>query len=729
MITELGHFSLILSLSLGFALWIPCLGNASPLKGKLLSHSVQTQTTLLGFSLLCLLIAFVRSDFSVQSVAYHSHEATPLIYKIAALWGHHEGSMLLWCWMLCLYGMFFGRNGQKIPQAPHQTTLALLQGIILLFLAYSIFCSNPFERFMPFPINGSELNPLLQDPSVTFHPILLYLGFTGFAIPFSLATSLLWHPQKIGLTLQWCRPWITVSWCFLTLGILSGSWWAYYELGWGGWWFWDPVESCSLVPWLFALALFHAPKTPPAERGHLALASLCFLSCLAGFWVIRGGALISVHNFALDSKRNLFLLGIFFLCLLLAGMAIFKTGKDRNPTNSKGSLLIKIALYLFSYLGFTVLWSIFFPLMWEKATGQVITLGLNYFTKLFCYPTILTFLLMAFAPLSIKSESFLQFIKTQRKILLSVGFLSLLFFAYPMPLSPLGKIAIFSSLWVIIWTLIKGAHALRSKTFLKKSPLYVAHLGAGILALGISVNQFCQQETILTMKVGDTFSMGDFDVELQAMQPYSEKNYLAHRGIFSLKKQGQDPITLRPERRIYYATQTEHSETAIHLEGFTSFSLILGETSNQHTWVVRAYTNPFILLIWMGGILIALSGLFIFLRSRLLKYVLLFLACYGSVQATPSYHPRSYDLFKQFRCPTCQGQTIDTSSTQVAKKMRDHIEALVRKNMSDKAIAQSVEETFQVATPNTHPPLLWAGPLGFLLIVLILYLRKRRAPR
>jgi len=624
MFAELGHFCLILTLSLNVVASITCYKKTlNSSRSVFLLYGVRAQSLLLLLSFVCLLLAFLRSDFSLAVVAHHSQSTTPLIYKIAATWGHHEGSMLLWCLLLSFYISLFSQNLQKIPDALHQKMIQKLQGMMILFLCYSIFYANPFERLMPFPINKGELNPLLQDISITFHPILLYLGFLGFVIPFAMGLTTLWTPISTPQFIQWTKPWVSLSMGFLSLGIISGSWWAYYELGWGGWWFWDPVESASLLPWLSAAVLLHLYKHSPEgktlQRSILFFSCFCFLLSLASVWVIRGGMVLSVHAFALAPERSLFLFMIFFVSFVATFIAFFKLPRtpDQNSPLWSGRLFLKSASVFLAYLLFVIIWSLFFPIVFESVTNQSFSFNVSYFTKLFCYPTLAVFLLMALAPLVVEKKTTIKdFLVYHRWKLIIIAFSTMLCFYFLKNLPWAGKLSIAASLWLILWTLATAVTTVTRHTIVKKIPLYGAHLGIGVLALGISMNQFSQKETMTTMTIGDSLSFEDFEIKLEKIQPLPASNYLAYQGNFSLKKNGILIGNLYPERRLYFATQTEHSEASILRKGLTTFSLILGETWDQKSWVVRAYINPFIILIWIGGILVGLSTLSVFFRRR-----------------------------------------------------------------------------------------------------------------
>jgi len=563
MITELGHFCLILTFALNVVAYLTCYKKSfGSVRTVFLTYWARGQSLLLLLSFFCLMLAFLRSDFSVAAVAQHSHSTTPWIYKMAATWGHHEGSMLLWCLILSFYVTLFAQNLQKIPSMPYQQTLQKLQGVMLLFLSYSIFYANPFERLMPFPINKGELNPLLQDISITFHPILLYLGFLGFVIPFAIGLSTLWAPISGTPFIRWTKPWVALSMGFLSLGIVSGSWWAYYELGWGGWWFWDPVESASLLPWLSGAALLHLyrynAEAPTVQRSTLFFSCFCFLLSLASVWVIRGGMVISVHSFALAPERSMMLFIIFLIYFIATFMAFFKLPK----TSAQPFSLLTSAVIFLSYLLFIVGWGLFFPVVFQAITTQPFSFDSAYFTKLFCYPSLGALLLMALTP----------FVQKKRKVI--------------------------------------------PNRLVNKLPFYGAHLGIGILALGISINQFSQKEEMETLSVGKSMMIEDIEITLEKIQPLPARNYLAYQGTVSLKKGGVLLGSLYPERRLYFATQTEHSEARILRRGLTTLSVALGETTDQKSWVVRAYSNPFIILIWMGGALVGLSILLIFFRRR-----------------------------------------------------------------------------------------------------------------
>lgn len=704
MVTELGHFSLILSFSLGLIALVLFFKK----KEAFLPYAAMTQLGLIGFSFFCLILAFLRSDFSVKSVAMHSHSTTPIVYKIAAAWGHHEGSMLLWCFFLSLIIAFFSTNKQKIESSTHQSACVVLQSILTLFLAYSIFTSNPFERLMPFPINRGELNPLLQDPSLTFHPLLLYMGFLSFSVPFALSVATGIYPINHTLFIQWSRPWIAAAWGFLTLGILTGSIWAYYELGWGGWWFWDPVESASLLPWLVAAALVHFYKKQSPSKFLVFLTSLGFLLCLASVWVIRGGALLSVHTFALSPNRSFFLLTIFCLCL---GISIFSAIRPLKDQKGTRSFFLDSAVFTFLYLLFVVLWGIFFPILFEKATGQSVTMGSPYFTKLFCYPMLLMFLFMGFGPF---------FSKTALIISASIAFIGV-YCTWPQGLGL--SIATGLSVWLISWTVLYGF-----KNFHKKSlPLLGAHLGIGILALGISVNGFLQKETMAVMEPGESLELPLGILTFEGVKPIPRQNHLAYQGAFSVKTNNQLSCIFNPERRLYFATQGEHSEATLCHHQLTTYSLILGETNDHQHWVVRFYENPFIILIWIGGILVALSIFLLCFQKRLFIVFGLSLLWGTSSEALVVYHPKAVALFKKIPCPTCPGQSLESAQTELSQEIRGVIDQEVQKGKSNEEIFKILENRFQIKVNSSFPLWsLWLIPFCALGVLLLIFYRRKR---
>jgi cytochrome c-type biogenesis protein CcmF len=709
MVIELGHFSLVLAFSVGLvALLLSFRKNKA-----LLFYAAQAQMALISLSFTCLVLAFARSDFSVKSVALHSQSGTPFIYKIAATWGHHEGSMLLWCFFLSLIISFFSLNRQRIEEAIHQRALIILEIILGLFLAYSLFTSNPFERLMPFPINRGELNPLLQDPSLTFHPLFLYMGFLGFSVPFalSIASHKSSDPARF---IQWVKPWIAGTWGFLTLGIITGSIWAYYELGWGGWWFWDPVESASLLPWLLAAALIHFYKKQTPSKLLFFLTSLGFLLCLASVWVIRGGALLSVHTFALSPNRSFFLLGIFSLSLCSSLFTLIKGKPFKRPANNR---LMDSAVFIFLYLLFVVLWGIFFPIFFEKITHQSITLGTPYFSKLFCYPMLAAFFIMGIAP-SYSKDFFKRYGLTLAcLVLVLLG--SIYFFSF----QNLGAIlSITLSLWVVGWTIIWGI-----KNFSKKSlSLIGAHLGIGILALGISVNEFYQFETMAVMEKGETLKITEGDLLFKEIIPTPQKNHLAYTATFQLKNDRKILCTFHPERRLYFAIQGEHSEASLCQKGLTTFSLILGETNDRQKWVVRLYKNPFIILIWLGGFLVAFSLFLLCFQKRALLILGFCFLWTTPTNALTTYHPRAISLFNKIPCPTCPGQNLEGSGTSLGIEVRDYIDHEIRAGTPEHKILDQLQEKFGLASPSRFPGwILWAVPFLFIGIFFMLYRRRR----
>lgn len=602
MIIELGHFSLILACALGIVSLLGFFGKARWAL-SFLTYLTHAKTLLLGLSILCLSLAFIRSDFSVLSVAYHSNAHSALIYKIAALWGHPEGSMLLWTVILALHASLFTL---KSKDANAHTTLPILHGILLLFSLYTLFAANPFERLMPFPLNAGGLNPMLQDPSLSYHPILLYLGFLGFSVPFALTAAQYLRPTTFKSFIALTKPWIYLSWTFLTLGIISGSWWAYYELGWGGWWSWDPVENASLLPWLCATALLHAQRKNTSFFSIGFLTAFCFLLCIASTWIIRGGVVVSVHSFSLNPTRSIFLLTIFLVCLAFCLPALKKIAHLENPSNhrqAKTSNPFKtLGTYVLLYLLGILLWGVFAPIAHEKIMGTALSLNTSYFKGLFCYPMLGAFLIMAWGPSGLRNLHKTRFI-------ISLALTLLIMFFLP-PLTLEGNSAVGLSLWVIVASTLQ---------FLSKKPhipALTAHLGIGCLALGACLNHFKGQETLHTLKAGDHVHIKDIQITLEKIQPIPTPTYLSYEATFTLKKDGTLLRTLKPERRVYFSTQSEHCETAIYRSGFSTLSLTLGETHDRSLWLVHIYENPFIILIWLGGIIVACSGIMAFVTRR-----------------------------------------------------------------------------------------------------------------
>jgi cytochrome c-type biogenesis protein CcmF len=636
MIPELGHYVLILALCLaGLQCFLPLLGII--LKKEQWLNSARSlalgQSFFIALSFLCLAYAFVQDDFSVAYVAQNSNASLPLIYKICAIWGGHEGSLLLWVFLLSAWTVMVCLASRKRSLSFFSRVIAILGLISLGFLLLLLATSNPFDRLLPhYPVDGRDLNPLLQDPGLIIHPPLLYMGYVGFSVPFAFALSALLMGQEREqsdlLWAKWMRPWVLVAFGFLTLGIMLGSWWAYYELGWGGWWFWDPVENASFMPWLIGLALIHSlmvsDKRQLFQGWTLLLSLLAFGFSLLGTFLVRSGVLTSVHAFASDPKRGLFLL-LFLLAVMVGAFTIYAIlGKKffKTPTidlYSRETLIFISALCLL-VAALTILLGTVFPIIYDAITHQKISVGFPYFNAVFI-PLMLPVLL--FVPLGPFSQwgsnAVLPLLKKVRGIaLLSILLGVLLPWIITRTLSMGVILGLSLSFWIILGTL-KSAYLK-----MKKRPkwwqislgawgMIFAHIGMGVTVIGITLVSAYHIERTLRISPNQTLDIQNYQIVFQSVERIEGANFIGYRGHFSVFEKGDlnentKVAELFPEKRIFVVQGSAMSETAIDPGIFRDIYIALGEKLDKITWSARIYYKPFVRWIWLGAILMALGG-------------------------------------------------------------------------------------------------------------------------
>ncbi len=616
MLIEFGHYCLIFAFILCLT---PVLARVQAFKitqetiVSITYWTVSIQFISLLVAFLVLIYGFLISDFSVQSVAFHSNVDTPWLYKITAVWGHHEGSMVLWVLIFSGYMVAFMRD-TSIHQEIRKYGLFLLNTLLLMFLFYTLFASNPFQRLIPFPINSGEFNPLLQDPGMAIHPPLLFMGYIGFSIPFALSILSLLKPGSIDQSAL--KKWALIPWGFLTLGITIGSFWAYYELGWGGWWFWDPVENASLLPWLGGTILLHtsflAPKSTTFYRFYHFISLLTFLLCLFGFLLIRSGILTSVHSFSVDASRGIFLSFIFLSLLIFTCFVWIKSPKIANK-EARFSFVSKTTPLIFQnimfvYLVFILLFAMVYPLINAYLMNTPIAVGQDFYIQTMGYPFLGAVIIMIFS-FDFHKKGISR--KTLGYATLIGLFFIILNYNTPKPLSDTwaSLLGISSALVLIISTLL---HFILSKTTVKKSAAF-SHFCIGLILLGACGNTLWSKEKLALMTVGETLKIQDDSLTLESITPKPYSNYLAYEAVFFL---GENNKLLKPERRLYYTPKIEHSESALSWQGAAIYYVILGETSDQENWMVRVYYTPLVFLVWLGGILLGLSILWYGYRRR-----------------------------------------------------------------------------------------------------------------
>jgi cytochrome c-type biogenesis protein CcmF len=627
-IPELGNFALIIALC--FAL-IQALGPCyayyqhanKPLYFSLSIIAAIGQFIFLCCAMLCLIISFLNNDMTLMYVQQHSHQLLPFIYRIGAAWGGHEGSLLLWCLILSGWTLAFIIFSARSLATHTSAKIILLLGFISSgFLIFLFFTSSPFQRIFPTtPIVGDDLTPVLQDPGLIFHPPMLYLGYVGFAIAFAFAICALLEGKFNKTWAATLRPWVVLPWAFLSCGIVLGSWWAYRELGWGGWWFWDPVENASLLPWLSATALIHAllvsEKRDVFKGWTLLLALVTFTLSLLGTFLVRSGVLVSVHAFANDPTRGIFLLA--YLAIIIGGGFICYAARIkyfyRTPhfsLFSRETFLLVNSIILLTAVA-TICLGTLYPLVLDALNLGKISVGEPYFNAVFL-PIILPLLfLMGFAPhVRWNKDSFSSRWKTLR---LNLFICFVLAFCIPylcgFEFRLLASIGIFFSIWIITATFQYGYQLIimKKKIALSQWSMIVAHLGIAVLALGVTVNKSYSEERQVKISVGDTVSLAQYHFTLVQMPEANAANYKNIRAIFEVRKNQQTPQVLVAEQRIYKSHDQLLSKPGILCNVWRDLYLALGSPLPNGAWSIRIYYKPLVRWIWGGGLMLLIGGL------------------------------------------------------------------------------------------------------------------------
>ena len=647
MIDEIGAFALILALTLSAAQVV--LSAAGRLRRSALLAGAGEGAAIGAFAAVALAFAalmhaFVVSDFSVANVAANSHSEKPLLYRVAGTWGSHEGSMLLWCLALLGFGAAMAGFGRGLSARLRATALSV-QGVLgAVFLAYTAFASNPLARLATPPVEGNSLNPLLQDPALAVHPPLLYLGYVGMSVVFSLAVAALIEGRVDAAWARWVRPWALAAWSFLTLGIMLGSFWAYYELGWGGWWFWDPVENASFMPWLAATALIHSAVVTE-KRGALAgwtvfLALAAFTLSMLGAFLVRSGVLTSVHAFAVDPTRGVLLLIILGITSG-AGFALFAW---RAPALAPGGVFAPIsresALVLNNILlaaaCATVLLGTLFPLIREAMGGSPISVGPPYFNLTFTPLMALLAILLPAGPLMAWKRADLPGV-TQRLWWAALAALAagLAAFALADPKHAMGALGVAFGAWLIAGSLAELAErvrafrapageSLRRLTGLPRGAwgMTLAHIGLGVFVLGACFETAWKVEAAEVLSEGGRLQVGAYSVQLEKVGFVEGPNYDAERGRVRATRDDRTACVGEPERRTFFTGGQTTSEVAICRQGLSHLYVVLGERregAGKPAWLVRAYWNPWASLIFIGPLIMALGG-FVSLSDRRLRF-------------------------------------------------------------------------------------------------------------
>ena len=627
LVPELGHFALMVALPVAaLQALLPWLAPYCRPQASLLSFSfwaASAQTALVLFAYLCLSYAFVDDDFSVYYVVNNSNTQLPLPYKLAAVWGAHEGSLLLWALVLSLWTQAVVFFSQRPPLFIKAQTVAVLGFISTGFLLFILFSSNPFSRLLPAASEGQDLNPLLQDPGLVIHPPLLYMGYVGLSVAFALAVVALINKRLDPQWARWVRSWTVLAWSFLTLGIALGSWWAYHELGWGGWWFWDPVENASFMPWLVATALIHSlavnERQDTFKSWTVLLAILAFSLSLLGTFLVRSGVLVSVHAFASDPERGLYILIFLFVvsggALLLYALraADIRSAGVFSPFSRETFLLINNVLLLVSAA--VILIATVYPLFMDALDLGKISIGPPYFNQVFVPLALPILLLAGVAPLLSWKRASLNQLSAVGKLFLVPAVLLAALVPLAMGLwSALVFIAIAAAFWTIstmLYLFIKEfKKGWQSVVYTKLFSMIVAHIGLGVFAIGVALTSAYSSEKELLARHGETVYLAGYGFELQGDESEPGPNYQAFRGIIKVYGQhGQALGMLYPEHRVYTARpDMPMTEAAIHKNIFRDLYVALGEPRADGLQQLRVYHRPFVRWIWAGALMMALAG-------------------------------------------------------------------------------------------------------------------------
>ncbi len=632
MIPELGNFAVMLALCVALTQAIlPIAGsfNGNQRWMALGRPAAAGQLMLISLAFACLIYSFATNDFTVQNVASNSNSMLPWYYRIAASWGSHEGSLLLWIFMLAVWTFAVATFSHQLPDETVARVVGVMGLISIGFLAFLLFTSNPFDRLLPGAADGRDLNPLLQDFGMIIHPPLLYMGYVGFSVAFAFAIAALMGGQLDAAWARWSRPWTTVAWMFLTLGIFMGSFWAYYELGWGGWWFWDPVENASFMPWLVGTALIHSlavtEKRGTFKNWTVLLAIIAFSLSLLGTFLVRSGVLTSVHAFATDPERGLFIL--IFLAVVIGGsLTLFawrapKVGLGgRFSLVSRESMLLVNNVLLLVAAG-TVLLGTLYPLFLDALGLGKISVGPPYFEAVFAPLMIPVLILMAAAPfVRWKEASLPDLLRRLRWIALGAVGLALAI-ALVLAASPMVTAGLTFAIWIFFGTAAHLAERLRhapsgmsvGKRFSREPRSYwamlIAHAGIGIFVVGVTMVKGFDDAKDVHMRAGDTVTLNGYTFSFKELQEIKGANYVAARATFDVTYGDKLVTTLKPEKRLYTVQKMPMTEAGID-RGFTrDLYVSLGEATNDGAWVVRVQHKPFVGWIWAGCLIMAFGGL------------------------------------------------------------------------------------------------------------------------
>src|SRR5882762_7818452 len=635
MIPEIGQIALILALMLAVTqATLPLIGAARgvPQLIALARPTAQAQFIFVAVAFCCLAYSFINNDFSVLNVATNSNSQLPLHYRLAATWGSHEGSLLLWTFMLSIWMVAVTLFSDHLPKEMVARVLAVMAVISTGFLLFMLLTSNPFQRLLPVPPDGRDLNPLLQDPAMVAHPPMLYMGYVGFSVAFAFAISALISGRLDATWARWSRPWTTVAWMFLTCGIALGSFWAYYELGWGGWWFWDPVENASFMPWLVGTALIHSLAVTEKRGGFkswtVLLAIAAFSLSLLGTFLVRSGVLTSVHAFATDPKRGIFILA--FLTVVIGGSLVLYAWRAKQvglgskfEVLSRESFLLTNNVLLIVAAG-SVLLGTLYPLFIDALNLGKLSVGPPYFNSVFVPLMAPAAFLIGVGPIARWKHATVPELAVRLRLAFGISLLT----AVLLPFVIGGwkwraSLGLLLFCWIVatslqnIWSRVRGQSGESSLLSRLKAPsrsyygMQLAHVGVAVFIAGVTVVTSYQSERDVKMNIGDTVSVGGYQFQLKGLAQVSGPNYQAVRADIEVSKAGATPFAVtHPEKRSFTASQNVTSETAIDRSIWRDLYLSLGDQVEDGAWTVRVYHKPLVNWIWGGALLMAIGGAF-----------------------------------------------------------------------------------------------------------------------
>ena len=737
MLSQLGNFFIALGLSASFIQLFTVILNKGYFKYALIiSYMAVIHFLSITLAFLILIYGFIISDFTIQNVLENSHSLKPMIYKISGSWGSHEGSMLLWCWVMAFYGFLITINKQSLKKET-KSLILLFQGFLSFgFVFYLYFLSNPLESSNILSEEGYGLNPLLQDPGLAFHPPFLYLGYVGLSIVWSFALAGL---IRNTINKEWARNiriWALTSWVFLTIGISLGSWWAYYELGWGGYWFWDPVENVSLIPWIIATALIHnllaLEKKEILINWSVLLSLLGFILSIIGTFIVRSGLITSVHAFASDPTRGIFIILLLFLVTLLS-LSIYAKNYIKKQPNvelnffSKETFLI-INNLLLSVIAFTVFLGTIYPLIVETINNNRISVGPPFYNITVIPFAILLAFFSALGPILAWNQNSIK--QLFRNISIPLGLtliITIVIFFMFENLSLIIFIGLFSGIWLFLNSLNNLTHTRFQG--LNNWASFFAHSGFAILILGVSISSSHQNEYEGKLDINNQINFSGYILKFESFNEEIVENYITTKGKFKLSRNDNE-FFLYPEKRFYPIEQSQTTEAAIISSNLSQFYLVLGEQINDKSWVIRIWYKPMIMLIWIGGLFMGIGGLLSLVKrinikpAKQISFFIMIMFLSGNLFADnkiQNNEDRVTDISLQIRCMVCQSQTIDDSDAPLAKDLKQLVRKMVYEGKSNDEIFDFLRSKYGdyiLMKPrfNLSNILLWFGPFFIFII-------------